>query len=110
MIKNKILKILKKQKNEILELIEELRILKKYLKNPINSKMCETLIKENNISLKNIENKISEFEERGLTTMIIAEDKKILGIIGVADSIKEDSALAIEKLNKYKYKIIQGAS
>ena len=34
---------------------------------------------------------ISEFENKGMTTMIVAYNKTILGIIGVADKIKEDS-------------------
>jgi Cu+-exporting ATPase len=64
------------------------------------------LIKEKKIPLKGFEKKINEFEEKGQTTMIVAEDKKIIGIIGVADAIKEDSIYAIRELNKQGYKTV----
>ncbi len=64
----------------------------------------ETLIKERKISLKGFESYVKKFEEKGCTTMIVSEDKKIIGVIGVADTIKEDSALAINELNKQGYK------
>ncbi|MFH1187089.1 MAG: heavy metal translocating P-type ATPase, partial [Candidatus Levyibacteriota bacterium] len=63
----------------------------------------ELLMGEKKISIRGFENKIKEYEENGETTMIIAENKKIMGIIGVADKIKKDSAQAIEKLNKAGY-------
>jgi len=66
----------------------------------------EALIKERKISLKDWESKLEEFEDKGLTTMIVSENKKIIGIIGVADSIKEDSREAINRLNSQGYKTI----
>ena len=66
----------------------------------------DTLIKENKISLKGFEDKISEFEDKGQTTMIVAEGKKIIGIISVADTIKKDSVLAISKLNNQGYRTV----
>jgi len=66
----------------------------------------ETLMKEKKISLKGFEDKINEFEEKGETTMIVAEAKKIIGIIGVADAIKDDSVLAISRLNVEGYRTV----
>jgi len=66
----------------------------------------ETLIKENKISLINFKEKIKKMEKKGQTTMIITENKKVLGIIGVADAIKEDSISAIKSLNKDGYKTV----
>jgi P-type Cu+ transporter len=66
----------------------------------------ELLINENKISLKDFEGKINEFEEKGQTTIIVAENKKIIGIFGVADTIKTSSILAIRKLNKQGFKTI----
>ncbi|MBS3172296.1 copper-translocating P-type ATPase [Candidatus Woesearchaeota archaeon] len=66
----------------------------------------EKLMKENEISLKSIQAKIDDFENKGYTTMIVSENKKIIGIIGVADAIKEDSVRAIKILNKKGYKTI----
>jgi P-type Cu+ transporter len=63
------------------------------------------LMQEKNIDLKNIAKKIEEYENQGKTTMIVAleKDKKILGIIGVADAIKEDSEKALRYLNNKGY-------
>jgi len=48
-----------------------------------------TLMNENKISLKGYEEKITGYENDGKTTMIVAENKKIIGIITVADAIKD---------------------
>lgn len=61
---------------------------------------------ENLINIKNIEKKVSEFEQKGYTVMIIAQNKKVLGLIGVADDVKPDSAHAIRYLNRNGYKTI----
>lgn len=65
-----------------------------------------TLMKEKKINFKSVEEKISKFENEGKTTMIVSENKKIIGIIAVADAIKEDSIEAIKILNKDGYKTI----
>ncbi|HDK42300.1 MAG TPA: HAD family hydrolase, partial [Candidatus Pacearchaeota archaeon] len=66
----------------------------------------EILMNENKISLKDYIEKIKEFEEKGQTTMIVSENKKVLGIIGVSDTIKPDSRKAISELNNQGYKTI----
>ncbi len=43
--------------------------------------------------------KISEFSEQGKTPLLFALEKKLLGIIAVADVIKDDSAAAIAELH-----------
>jgi len=64
------------------------------------------LMKTSKISMKGFEKKIAEFEENAQTTMIVSRDKKIIGIIGVADQVKEDSAIAIKRLNRMGYRTI----
>ncbi len=64
-----------------------------YLGNP-------KLMQELKIGLKKYGDKIKRLEEEGKTTMILAEGRKILGIIAVADEIKEDSSKAIKRLEK----------
>jgi len=66
----------------------------------------EVLMKENKIPLEKIIKKIVKFEENALTTIIVAEDKKIIGIMGVADTLKEDSKEAIKRLNNDGYKTV----
>jgi len=65
-----------------------------------------TLMKEKNISLDKLSEKIEEFEEQGQTTMIIAENRKVMGIISVADAIKQDSKQAIKQLHEQGYKTL----
>lgn len=65
-----------------------------------------TLMKENGISLKGLEGKIDEFEDNGNTTMIVAENKKVIGVIAVADAVKEDSVKAISALRMQGYRTV----
>lgn len=65
-----------------------------------------TLINERKISLKGFEEPIEKFESEGKTTMTVAENGKVLGVIAVADAIKEDSVAAISKLNESGYKTV----
>ena len=62
------------------------------------------LMVENKISLSEFGNFLEKFESLGYTTMIISENKEAIGIIGVADAVKEDSIEAISKLNEGGYK------
>jgi P-type Cu+ transporter len=65
-----------------------------------------TLMNEKKISFKILEEKIGKFEEQGKTTMIVAENKKVLGVLAVADTLKEDSISAIKELNRLGYKTV----
>jgi len=62
-----------------------------------------TLMTEKKISVKDFEAEISKFESAGKTTMLVAENGKTIGVIAVADALKEDSVLAIASLNKQGY-------
>jgi P-type Cu+ transporter len=64
------------------------------------------LMKERKISLKAFEKKINEFESNGNTTIVVSENKKAIGIIGIADAVKEDSKKAIKDLNDQGYKTV----
>ncbi|MEK6895353.1 MAG: copper-translocating P-type ATPase [Nanoarchaeota archaeon] len=65
-----------------------------------------TLMKERKINLKGYEDKISDFENSGETVMIISENEKVIGIISVADAIKDDSIRAIRELRNQRYKTV----
>ncbi len=64
------------------------------------------LMKEKEISIKGFEKKIMEFEDKAYTAMIVSENEKVIGIIGVADSIKDDSEASIKELIKNGYEVI----
>ncbi|MBI4129878.1 HAD-IC family P-type ATPase, partial [Candidatus Roizmanbacteria bacterium] len=53
-----------------------------------------------NLPVNAINRRMSRLEEQGKTAMILATREKILGVIAVADTVKETSKEAIEKLKK----------
>ncbi|MDO8640256.1 MAG: heavy metal translocating P-type ATPase, partial [Nitrosarchaeum sp.] len=65
-----------------------------------------TLMNEQNISLKDFESHISQFEDEGKTTMIVSERNKVIGIVAVADAIKSDSQKAIHILHSKGYQTV----
>lgn len=52
------------------------------------------------LPVEKINRKISRLEEQGKTVMILANKTEIVGLIGVADTVKETSKEAVEKLKK----------
>lgn len=58
------------------------------------------LMQERNISIKELENVIVEFENQGKTAMLMAVDEKLHAVIAVADTIKENSKQAIKELQQ----------
>jgi len=59
------------------------------------------LMEENNINVKEaVLDKLHELEDQGKTAMLVAKSKEIMGIIAVADTLKEDSINAINELKK----------
>ena len=58
------------------------------------------LMIQKNIPYRIFSNKIEELETKGQTVMILSDEKKALGIIGVADIIKDSSPKAINELKK----------
>jgi Cu+-exporting ATPase len=63
------------------------------------------LMVENQIDILPIENKTAELEKQGKTTMILAVDKNIAGLISLADTLKDSSREAIAKLKSLNKKI-----
>ncbi len=58
------------------------------------------LMEENGISFKELEAEMRGFEENGKTAMLVAFGDEIIGIVAVADTLKENSSEAIETLKK----------
>jgi len=65
-----------------------------------------SLMEKMKIDISKFKKQISQFEQKGYTVLIISENKRIIGIIGVADAVKEDSAEAIKELNRQGYKLV----
>ena len=64
------------------------------------------LMKENNIETAKYNNKASKLLSEGKTVLYIACEKEIIGLIGVADTIKDDSKNAITLLNSLGIKTV----
>ncbi len=64
------------------------------------------LMQENNINIQLSEKIVSDLQKQGKTAMLVAEEKSLLGIIAVADTLKENSVKAINLLAKMGYQIV----
>ena len=58
------------------------------------------------IDLQSIESDISNLEEGGKTVMVLANDKEPVGVIGLADTLKDDAAETIRKLKQMKIEVV----
>ena len=56
------------------------------------------LLSENNIDPAPAEQDTARFEGEGKTAMLVAVDDRVLGVLAVADTLKDDSAAAIDEL------------
>ena len=64
------------------------------------------LMKKYKIKVEELEEKINTLENEGKTVMILALNKKIIGLIAVADSLKEFSKEAVQKLHEMGKEVI----
>ena len=64
------------------------------------------LMKENDIDISSLEYKYDVLAECGKTPLFFAENGKVIGIIAVADEIKESSPEAVAQLEKMGIKVI----
>lgn len=64
------------------------------------------LMKENGIAIDQIESGVQKLENEGKTTVIVSLDKKAIGIIAVADTLKEFSIEAVQALKKMGIEVI----
>ncbi|MCC6545368.1 MAG: heavy metal translocating P-type ATPase [Nitrospirae bacterium] len=64
------------------------------------------LMKESGIAIEGLEDSLRNLEEQGKTAMLIASGKNIIGIIAVADTLKESSIAAIKALKKEGVEVI----
>lgn len=60
-----------------------------------NRKMMEKY----NLDISSLEEKIRNLEHEGKTVTVVAFDKKVLGLIAIADSLKEHSSEAVKELD-----------
>jgi len=58
------------------------------------------LMTKNKIKIDEIQEKMTVLEEEGKTTMLLADNKHLIGIIAAADAIKDTSKKAVHELEK----------
>jgi Cu+-exporting ATPase len=58
------------------------------------------------VDLSPVEARISKLEEEGKTVMILANNKEPFGVIGLADTLKDDSAETIMELKRMKIEVV----
>jgi Cu+-exporting ATPase len=84
---------------EVFEALGGRRIIKK-----VESKEVllgnRALMDDNGVANRPFENKIEELESEGKTVMLMAVDRKLAGLIAVADTLKEHAAEAIGQLHE----------
>lgn len=64
------------------------------------------LMEKNNIDVGNILPKMEHLEKQGKTAMLVAIDHQFAGVIAVADTIKETSKKAIERLKNLGLEVV----
>ncbi|MEK6905406.1 MAG: heavy metal translocating P-type ATPase, partial [Nanoarchaeota archaeon] len=94
----------KEQKISFKKVSNFLAVTGKGVRAKINSKQYYfgniKLMKDNRINVSSYQSQIESLEEEGKTVMVLADSKKVLGLIAVADELKEDSADAVAILRQ----------
>ncbi|MCK4919114.1 MAG: copper-translocating P-type ATPase [Candidatus Pacebacteria bacterium] len=63
------------------------------------------LMNDNGINTEKIEHQMQKLENQGKTSMLLALDENVIGIVAVADTLKEFSAQAVNALKKMNKKV-----
>ena len=64
------------------------------------------LLRENNIDYNSLENEMTRLESDGKTAMLISVSQNLVGVIAVADQVKESSKEAVLQLKNMGYTVI----
>ncbi len=65
-----------------------------------------TFMKENKINYSDIDEEISKLEGQGKTVVVVARNKKAIGVIAIADQLKENSSHAVNELKRMGKRVI----
>ncbi|MBS3105251.1 heavy metal translocating P-type ATPase [Candidatus Woesearchaeota archaeon] len=67
----------------------------------------DKLMQQHKIKISDdVDSKISRLEEQGKTTVILGLDKSVIGLIAIADTLKENSKEAVEELHKLGKEVV----
>lgn len=65
-----------------------------------------SIMNENGVDTGEFENCVSELSAQGKTAMLIAVDKKAVGVIAIADTVKENAAEAVGELKNMGLRVV----
>ena len=66
----------------------------------------ERLMKENNISLTKVEEKLHYYQKRKSSVVLLSDHQEILGLFAIEDQVREDSKQLIEQLKRRGIKTV----
>ena len=105
-----ILEKLKENQIELLKVEEFKSISGRGIQGIINEKTYFggnlAFMQENKINVQTIKNEMQKFLEQGKTVLYFADEKSVIGAICVADTIKETSYEAIQKLKEKNIEVV----
>jgi Cu+-exporting ATPase len=64
------------------------------------------LMGDNNIDVSSLTGRLEELEQQGKTAMLVSVDGNAIGIVAVADTLKENSIEAVSKLKKLGLEVV----
>jgi len=64
------------------------------------------LMEDNNIDISSAEKKMEELEAQGKTAMLAASGDRVIGLVAVADTLKENSKEAVEKIRDMGIEVV----
>jgi Cu+-exporting ATPase len=64
------------------------------------------LMKDNKVSINHFEDSLEKLEGEGKTVLVVAVDDKAVGLLGVSDTIKEQSKEAVQSLQQNGLKVV----
>ena len=64
------------------------------------------MMEEEGLSLSSVKNRLDELADQGKTPMVFAEEGRILGILSVADVVKETSREAVKQLKELGTEVV----
>ena len=64
------------------------------------------LTASSNLDLRSLEPNIAQLETEGKTVMILSSEKEAMGIIGLADTLKEDAMEAVKRLQQMNIEVV----
>jgi Cu+-exporting ATPase len=64
------------------------------------------LMADKNIAVAGLENKIQELESQGKTVMIVAKNNSVIGLVAVADTLKQYSKEAVNELRQSGIEVV----